>query len=160
MKKKMNNFTKQKAEDKFWCDADSPILWPMMERFFSCRAVGVHFTDHQTGRFSISSQNKEKVAKICQFSKVLLWCNHGHKQEQRRGEFLKNALNSHTVDNSADIRHVLGWRVESSRRTMWRQTVTCQVHRHVPALWEEGQSKILTQHTQGKWHQTQGNNLC
>lgn len=24
----------------------SPILWPMMENFFSCRAVGGNFTDH------------------------------------------------------------------------------------------------------------------
>lgn len=53
----------------------SPILWPMMENFFNCRAVGGNFTDHQPGRFTVSSQNRVRF----HLTQLLLWFLHRHK---------------------------------------------------------------------------------
>lgn len=58
----------------------SPILWAMMENFFSCRAVGVYFTDQQTSRLSVSSENTEKWFRESEVLQALAkpWTSHGN----------------------------------------------------------------------------------
>lgn len=50
---------------------------------------------------------------------------------------INNVLNSHTINNSLYIHHIVQKWIKCSRRTVWWQTVAYQIHHHISVLWLE-----------------------